>query len=200
MRLKYFLTLLFALSTSVHASTIEVNGDVWLQPGEFSGVSYAEISAVCDELTGLCNGSLGGYSLSGWEWASPDDLNELFNYYISGVTGSSPLGPGQDFYFGSFPDAGSIADAFYADFVPTSTTTLPSKETWGFMAGVSDVAGSFNWADDIGANIVIADTGVWGFAGPSSYTGGWFKQVDIPLPGTISLLALALVFLGRRHS
>ena len=191
--------LLLIASAGVNANTIAVNGDVWLQPAELSGLSYADISAVCDEITGSCNGFLGGYNLAGWEWASPDDLNELLNYYINSAIGIDPLGPGEDSFVTTGADAGSISSAFFDDFFPTFVTNTPSFSTTGFMAGVSGVAGSVNFLDDIGAQIVVVDTGAWGFSRPDT-SSGWFKQGEMPLPGTIPLLAIALIVLRRNWS
>ena len=69
---------------------ITVNGNEWLQPALFTNLSWDEIKAVCP--AGHCadHGVLNGYDMTGWTWASVDDLNALFNYYL----GSDEMGPG----------------------------------------------------------------------------------------------------------
>lgn len=59
---------------------IPVNGKEWLQPNLFNGLTWDEINAVCPN--GVCNGSLAGRDMTGWTWASIDDVAELLNYYI----------------------------------------------------------------------------------------------------------------------
>lgn len=70
--------------------TVIVNGNEWAQPIEFLALKRSEIAAVCP--AGVCSGSLNGFDMNGWTWASSDDVNALFNHYI----GSDELGPGPD--------------------------------------------------------------------------------------------------------
>ena len=72
------------------SNTIKANGKEWMQPVLFSGLSWNDIDAVCTSPTGVCAGRLNGFDMTGWTWASVEDANALFNYYI----GSSELGPG----------------------------------------------------------------------------------------------------------
>jgi hypothetical protein len=92
--------------------TVTVDGKVWAQPNLFIGVSWDQINAVCPG--GVCTGMLNGYAITGWTFASADDVNALFNYYI----GAPDMGPGPDtqsyqvlsnqmWGVGKFIDAGS---------------------------------------------------------------------------------------------
>ncbi len=58
---------------------ITVNGNEWLQPALFTNLSWNDINAVCP--AGVCSGELNGYDMTGWTWASIDDVNALFNSY-----------------------------------------------------------------------------------------------------------------------
>jgi hypothetical protein len=71
---------------------VSANGKEWLQPDLFGGLTWDEINAVCPE--GKCAGVLKGFDITGWTWASVDDVNALFNYYI----GKRKLGPGGSRY------------------------------------------------------------------------------------------------------
>ncbi|MCB1688625.1 MAG: hypothetical protein KDI33_09080 [Halioglobus sp.] len=71
-------------------ATVTVAGREWAQPVLFKEVTRSEIAAACPD--GVCSGTLNGYRMDGWTWASSDDLNALFNHYI----GSELLGPGPD--------------------------------------------------------------------------------------------------------
>lgn len=72
------------------ADTIAVAGKKWAQPDLFTGVSWNTLNGVCPG--GVCGNSatLNGKDLSGWTWASVDDLNDLFNVYIA----PAAIGPG----------------------------------------------------------------------------------------------------------
>ena len=73
---------------------IKVDGKEWLQPALFTNLSWNDINAVCSADTGVCSGVLNDYEVTGWTWASVDDVNALFNHYI----GRDELGPGPDRY------------------------------------------------------------------------------------------------------
>lgn len=189
--MRFFLFFAMFVSANTYATTIEVNGEIWLQPTTFMGVSYAEINAVCDEFSGSCSGALAGFDLTGWKWASPDDLNELFNYYL----GSDRLGPGLSFVV-LITSTAILDQEFFADFRPTSSEPLKSASTLGFVAGVPDDSVGFTAIDHYGDVAILFDTGEFAFGIPIG-TGGWFKQADIPLPGTLPLVVSALLVMGR---
>ena len=58
---------------------ITVNGKVWYQSDLFIGVTAGEIAEVCG--SGVCDGVVNGYTLTGWAWASDDDLDALMAHY-----------------------------------------------------------------------------------------------------------------------
>ena len=72
--------------------TVTVGGKEWAQPDLFSGITGQQVAARCPE--GICgeNTVLNGWSMDGWQWASVDDVNTLFNTFLSGYS----LGPGPD--------------------------------------------------------------------------------------------------------
>jgi hypothetical protein len=72
--------------------TVIVDGKEWAQTDLFRGLTWTEINAVCP--AGVCvqRGTLNGIDMTGWTWATTDDVNALFNFYI----GSEQLGPGPD--------------------------------------------------------------------------------------------------------
>jgi hypothetical protein len=88
------------------------NGIEWLQPALFTNLSWNDVSAVCPD--GECSGLLNGYDVTGWTWASVNEIRELFNNYIAlDQTGRSPLGPAPDSYV-EFSRSKSMA-AFLSD-------------------------------------------------------------------------------------
>lgn len=72
--------------------TISVAGGEWAQVDLFADLSWDDIKTVCP--AGVCSGVLNGFDMTGWMWASVEDLNSLFNHYI----GFEALGPGPDSY------------------------------------------------------------------------------------------------------
>jgi hypothetical protein len=123
--------------------TITVDGKQWYQPYFFTGLSWDDINAVCP--AGECAGVLNGYDMNGWTWASIEDVNALFNYYLGGeltpqsctLSGSKPLGPGPD---GCVEDSENAwASAFYSDGwrpIPTYRS-LFSRGVTGWMRDLS---------------------------------------------------------------
>lgn len=65
------------------ASIITVDGREWVQPAIFSGVSWNTVNAACPD--GICSGTLNGYDVAGWAWASVEEMNALFNFYIGAI-------------------------------------------------------------------------------------------------------------------
>lgn len=65
--------------------TVIVNGREWAQVSLFWGVSYAEIEAVCPG--GICanSGSLRGYNMTGWHWATDAEVAEMVAHYFGRV-------------------------------------------------------------------------------------------------------------------
>ena len=87
--------------------TIKVDGKIWAQVDLFTNLSWNQINAVCPN--GICAGILKGHDMTGWTWASVEDLNALFNHYL----GANVLGPGPDHHMED-PDS-EWAPAFFND-------------------------------------------------------------------------------------
>jgi hypothetical protein len=78
--------------TPVNSHIISVAGKEWAQVDLFTNLPWYHMNSVCPD--GVCAGILNGYDMTGWTWASIEDINTLFNYYI----GSDVLGPGPEIY------------------------------------------------------------------------------------------------------
>ena len=61
-------------------ATVTVDGREWAQVEQFTNLSWNDINAICPE--GACAGTLNGYDMAGWTWASVGDVSALFNHYI----------------------------------------------------------------------------------------------------------------------
>jgi hypothetical protein len=155
----------------IHAKdTVTVNGRTWAQPDLFiKATSTEEIEAVCPR--GVCEGDLRGYDLTGWTWASVEDVNALFNYYI----GSDALGPGPSTY--SEPEGSPWVDAFFADgwrltFQPIWYTYAVVGHYYDGEAGIGRDSASFALVDYASTAIASGDVPI------SVVGGGWFYRAE----------------------
>lgn len=68
-------------STVMANGAVVIDGKAWLQPKDFVNYSYNQISEICPDT--LCSGTLPGskIDLTGYIWASTDDVELLFGFY-----------------------------------------------------------------------------------------------------------------------
>lgn len=95
------------------ADIVSVDGKEWAQADLFHNLSWDNINTVCP--AGVCGaGTLNGYDMDGWTWASVDEVSDLFNFYLiaGGVSGGNLLGPAPDSYQESLS---TWAPAFFSD-------------------------------------------------------------------------------------
>ena len=67
-----------------------VHGKRWAQPMQFhrdswpgtDGVNWNDVAAVCPPPTGLCSGKLMYTDVTGWTWASAQEVSELLNAFM----------------------------------------------------------------------------------------------------------------------
>lgn len=163
---------------------VTVEGKNWAQVDLFTNLSWSDISGVCPG--GICGtGTLNGYDMYGWSWATTEELNKLFNHYI----GSPEMGPGPD----SIIDyGGTWADGFFAEdgWRATGHVFFDSNETYGRMSDRADLVSIIGYWN--GAQVSAAHTN-----DPSSIeaVGAWFYS-PVPIPATLPLLGLGLAALG----
>jgi hypothetical protein len=110
--------------------TIEVDGEerLWLQPNDFANYSYNQVSEVCPN--GTCSGSLPGSSidLTGYTWASIDDVRLLYNaYQDAGVS-----------LLGEFESTGDIKGTLLLDAILSDPPHKDPESDRVYLAYVSD--------------------------------------------------------------
>ncbi len=202
MKMRMF-TFLFLLGCSTaHAGlmpSVEVGGREWLQPIDFTDLSWNDVSSVCDPLSGICNGSLNGIDLDGWIWAGQDETLELFGVYF-------PLGglPGQIF-FGEIPELAIFLQDFDA--------TISQPDNFGVLGSLRDTpSATENYSAAAGfvemlpirpfvsATLVSVDL-MGARDSQDPLRGAWFYRSTVPTPATPLLVILALggFLLSRRY-
>lgn len=144
--------------------TVIVNGKEWAQLNVFNYPSWNDINAVCPG--GACTGVLQGYDMTGWTWATADDVNDLFNYYI----GSPELGPGPDEY--------SAIDDFALTFFSDGWNATEASLTDPFISGrIQDspaIKAEFGYWESLEMSIAFTNVDINNpFLSPRA---GWFYR------------------------
>ena len=206
---RYFAVLMVAVcaghtTAGPITDTVIVNGKEWAQVDLFVGLSWSDINTVCSG--GVCgNGTLIGFDMSGWTWASTEDLNNLFNYYSANSSDPNPnlLGPGPSSVNTESTIPPSYAQLFYLDgWRSTSSVFFESRETMGRTSDSPD------YFAGIGVSPSFLGAGTSNMAG-TNYSdafwnpGAWFSRPDpaaaVSSPATVTLMVLGLAALGYRR-
>jgi hypothetical protein len=181
-----------------------VDGKDWLQPVDFLRLNWNDVSSKCNATTGACTGVLGSSDVTGYTWASVDDVNALFNYFLP----DDPMGPGpmpeQPFSTGSFYplllNAGFISTSLGEPperlFVAGVTRSVLPNDTGSAYTAIAGnyTGGPYDFATTNDATPKFArlrDSGSWFYRDPSTET--------VPLPATLPLLGIGLTVLGLSH-
>ncbi len=191
--LKKFLLLygMLSLFTAPAISGVIIDGKEWRQPADFKDVTWNALNTICSG--GTCSGTLGGTDLTGWTWASIDDVVDLFNWFI----GTEEL-TGRDQYTEiiSF-----WAPQFFTSF-SISASTLGERSVAGWMRDT--IVGNSNYAsyalliDLDGPRIDQAYTnGQLRKSNSYSSVGAWiYRTSTVPEPTTMALLSLGVAGFG----
>jgi len=114
-----------ALSAAPITDTVTANGKTWAQVSLFTDLSWDDINAVCPG--GICGaGTLNGYDMQGWTWASVEEVHALLSVYVGTI---SPWTPPYIYY-----EPNSLwAPAFFADGW-NETADFSGPALWGWTA------------------------------------------------------------------
>ena len=68
---------------------VVIGDKLWAQPMQFNGLTWSDIDRVCPAPTRVCSGPLRLLDVTGWTWASTDDVLALLNSFF-GTSLSEP--------------------------------------------------------------------------------------------------------------
>jgi hypothetical protein len=197
-----------ALSGAIITDTIFADGKDWAQPDLFvdgsNGLTWNDVSAVCP--AGVCGGDwlVNGtvYDMDGWQWASVQDMNNLFNYY---------LGPGT---FGTEPKeltGFNIAPVFFADgWRAIEQPTFPTPNDFNDLTGLTSTTRVDNpdvahlaYVSRLDSSLVgdyystaaidPKNGNTFGFV----WSAWFYKTADVPAPSTLFLTFAGLLLILR---
>lgn len=210
---------LFALATLLHSSislsmpitdTVTIEGREWAQIDLFLALTWNEVNAVCPLANdGVCaDNQLAGWDMAGWLWASIDDANALFNYFLSesGVTGEDLLS-GPDSFTASGSSSATWSDAFFAagfrpNILASGQRRIASGRVQNRFNGVSPhiAAISENSSFDTSFNFSSTASTDFAFGGLDTRRplGVWIYRPAASVPTSSTFLLLGLALIGLR--
>jgi Immunoglobulin domain len=153
------------------------HGREWRQVKETTILSWNQVAGVCPQDGQTpCNGVVGGKDLSGWIWATREQVTDLFSYFTPDILVSPSIsGPG--YVLPALDFVGKILPTFayytsfgaYESVAGWTATSYPNG-----MGGRAFVAGEYPVFDGVFDVAIQADP-----ADVSAYVGVWlFKPVD----------------------
>jgi hypothetical protein len=165
-------------------------GKRWRQVTETLGLSWEQVAAVCPQDGATpCSGAVGTKNLSGWVWASPEQVRDLFGLYDPAIlTADPPVVTGVD-QFGT-------AMGFLADMRPTLSVDgygFHAESASGWTAGTGDdghpigASSGFGWWPPSGSFSVASTAGK-----VTNWYGVWLWRPasdDITPPAVASALS-----------
>ena len=202
---KVFLALLLGVAGNAAMAMpvyMDSSGREWLDLNDTRLRSWNNAAAVCDSISGSCAGTLAnnGFStdldITGYHWASRDEVRDLF-YEVTGL----PAGALDTFSATYSATDGYGANAF-SKFDPTMTLPFGpgiasilngiTRDVYSaLILNYSNSSDSFNLDGQIPVDLRDASIGIY-----------LYKTVAVPEPGTFVLLGaglLGLLAMNRRR-
>lgn len=181
-RLTRRITTLAALCTLASTASAQLNyddghGKEWLQVNRFLNTSWNQIAAICptDGVT-PCSGSIGATDLTGWVWASQNQVRTLFSYSVPEILTTPTLsGP-----------------AYMVSALVFMDSIRPTWQYYTTFGGYLYTAGWTSTANESGTAILTQVSsqypvfdGLWSVAGANLTTfssntlGAWFWRSTV---------------------
>lgn len=161
-------------AVAAQVAFVDAQGRSWRQVTETIGASWTTLAQRCpvDGAT-PCSGSIGNQSLAGWVWATDEQVAELFEEFMPGISAAGTLSgnncvlPGLAFT-GTFIPTSSTYTTFGASFYLSGWTST-SVRTGGATSAIAPEV-SAGYQPNFGAfNLLAAFTK----STQSQYRGAW---------------------------
>lgn len=192
-------TAALAIAAALPAGAIAGHVDLatgleWRQVAETTQLSWNAVSTVCSLTTGACSGSANGIDLSGWAWASRQDLVSLFSNSGLPASNGQASAAAYDAFVdldGSGPDDGYFQATHAAPTLPyvqglTRDLTATGLANTAYVSATPQFA-SYSVSYNAGTG---RDQG-------SAWIGVWLYRdaavTEVPEPGSFALAGAALL-------
>ncbi len=184
---------------SQHSHAVVLNGLDWRQLTDTTGLSWNDVSGVCNGTNNACSGSVGGVNFDGWFWASPEQVGDLFAAYIP----NPPYDPtklelGQAFGFESNDFTDYIATTPLS-LLNDTITGVNNHGLWGHVTGMDSFGGGREVRIAYISGQIQVSQSSNGLAFTNAELGTWLYRdtvAPIPVPAAFPLLAGALGLMG----
>ncbi len=158
------------------AAAPTVDGKEWRELHETTGLSWSQVASVCPtDGVSPCSGSVGGRNLTGWTWATADQVKDLMATHAPGLaTAEPPVVAGIDGFWGAVSFLGVMRWTTY-----TSLTYFYSESTSGWTASRSatsdlPIAGGADYSHRLAGSTAEGSIGLGTDADTSSSVRGVF--------------------------
>lgn len=192
------LATLMCCSSATFAATVfdDGHGKEWRQVTDTQGISWSDIASACP-LNGIsaCNGSVDGVNLTGWTFASAQQVGDLFSYF-----GDFPGG----ITLANVPQATSHAGEFLDTAIGPTYTDNVIRFVMGWTS--TPTPGGSIWVAEVIQRVQPdpSNTDLWSTAdnfgpGQAFAVGSWMWRPAIsavPEPATWALFILGFGAVG----
>ena len=176
---------------------VTVDDKDWAKPSKFKAATWDDINAICPrDIGGVCAGTLNGFDMDGWTWASLSETRMMLEYgFIDTSEWDSNLG---------LDNAGVAAIiAAFGSTTQNSSTSAISAWSRDIHEINNSIQGYTKWVTIKDCKVSACDYDYVGRrSAPKSIAsgslGGWFyrETTEVPEPPAIAFFGLAaLAFL-----
>lgn len=167
---------------------VRIGEQEWLQVNLFTNTSWDTINAQCPNGTCLTSGSINGYDLGGWTWASIANVQSLFEIFTGTTNRRLEINSTWA------PEMAALFNPTFNDVINhqvTGLTSTSSSTDFAYAPRFVDSAATYQYDSTLLTNNAVKSTAY-------SYIGAWFVRdaLTVPTPATLAIFGLGLVNLG----
>lgn len=214
-----FISVLFSFNVSAASlqTALSLHGLQWAQIADTRDFYIPDVYEVCGNTGAACSGTVNGQDLTGWRWASQNEVNTLISdFFAIDYTAPENLALNTASWFDYFTQTGHEAGSIFTiglssdvvtfgngelSFSSLPSSTAISYDILSFTPGDGQIFDflPFSWTDEYAAffDIPLYDYGYYLVKG--EYTPP-LPPSEVPLPASLFLFAPAVLgFMGLRR-